>query len=109
MPCSLNLLRRAIAERLMNAFPVIEQLEVIEDRHSGVTACGKVAVVDEFVLEAGEEAPRHRVVIRSVPPTHAGSDAAGTQLLPVSTCAIGRPAIRVMNQPPPAGSRWTGA
>src|SRR2546425_13320603 len=101
MPCWLNLLRRAIAELLMNAFPVIEELDVIEDRLSGGLACGKVAVVDEFVLEAGEEALRPRVVIRTLPATHAGSDAAGTQLLPVSTCAIGRPAIRVMNQPPP--------
>src|SRR5207245_6521410 len=99
-PCALKLLWCAIAERLVNAFPVIEQLDVIEDRHPGVLACGKVAVVDEFVLEAGEEALRHRVVIRTLPATHAGSDASGTQLLPVSTCAIRRTAIRVMHQPP---------
>src|SRR2546425_10818565 len=99
MPCSLNLLRRAIAERLMNAFPVVEQLDVIEDRRSGMVACGEVAVVDEFVLEAGEEALRDRVVIRALPATHAGSDAAGPQLLTVAACAIGRTAIRVMNQP----------
>src|SRR5438309_8544387 len=92
----------------MKAFPVIDQRDVIEDRRSCVLACGEVAVVDEFVLEAGEEALRHRVVIRTLPATHAGSDASGTQLLPVSTCAIRRTAIRVMNQPP-AGSRWTSA
>src|SRR3989442_7465034 len=83
----------------MNAFPVVEQLDVIEDRRSGVLACGEVAVVDEFVLEAGEEALRHRVVIRALPATHAGSDAAGPQLLTVAACAIWRTAIRVRNQP----------
>src|SRR5437867_4520581 len=99
MPCALNLLWCAIAERLVNAFPVVEQLDIIEDGRSGVVSCGEVAVVDEFVLEAGEEALRHRVVIRALPATHAGSDAAGTQLLPVAACAIWRTAIRVMNQP----------
>src|SRR5438093_13289249 len=99
MPCALNLLWCAIAERLVNAFPVVEQLDVIEDRRSGVVACGKVAVVAEFVLEAGEEALRHRVVIRALRATHAGLDAAGTQLLSIAACGICRTAIRVKNQP----------
>src|SRR3989442_4846164 len=98
MPCSLNLLRRAIAERLVKAFPVVEQLDVIEDRRSGVVSCGEVAVADEFVLEAGEEALRHRDVIRALPANHAGSDAAGTQLLTVAACGIRRTAIRDMDQ-----------
>src|SRR5207245_6570409 len=80
-------------------FRVSEQCEVIEGRLSCMVSCGEVAVVDEFVLEAGEEALRHRVVIRALPATHAGSDAAGPQLLTVPTCAIRRTAIRVMNQP----------
>jgi hypothetical protein len=59
----LELHRADIAQRLMPPLPVVEDLDVIEDRRSGLFLGDEVAVVHEFVLEVAEEALRHRVVV----------------------------------------------
>src|SRR5436190_7224157 len=82
----------------MDALTVIKALDVIEDRSPCLVSGRIVAVVHEFVLQIGEEALGHRVVIGAFHPAHARADTRSCKLLPILSGRVLRAPIGMMNQ-----------
>jgi hypothetical protein len=91
MPLALEGQRTEEPERRMAPLPIVEDLDVLEDRAPRRGARGPARVVDELDLERGEEALRHRVVPAVAPPTHAADDPLAAEGRLVVAARAGRP------------------
>ena len=55
----------------MNAVAIIEAFDVIEDRQFCLISRSEVMVMHPFILQVGEEALGHRIVVGRLPTIHA--------------------------------------
>jgi len=85
----------------MNTFPVVEQLDLIEDRHPGVVPADEVAVMHQLVLQVGEESLGHRVVIGALLAVQAGSNTGSVQSVAIGARRVRCAPVGVMDQPRP--------
>ena len=67
----LHLIRGSITHSLMNAIAIIKALDVIEDCQPRILSGHEVMVMHPFILQVGEEALRHRIIVRRLPAIHA--------------------------------------
>ena len=74
-----------IAEGLLQALPVIEDLDVFEDSGSGLLSGGEVVAANEFVLERTEEALGAGVIEAIAFGGHARTDSMGFHQLRIGT------------------------
>jgi hypothetical protein len=81
----------------MSATLVIEHLDVIEQRHLGVTVTGKSLSL--LFLHGREEALHHRIVVAVAAATHAAGDTLAGEIRLVVFARVGAATIRVMQEP----------
>src|SRR5262245_2913509 len=94
----LELLRTDVAEVGVTTLPVVEHLDVLEDRQTCRLTSRKPAPMNQLELERREEALHHRVVPAVPASAHAAHDAASSQRVLVDLARVLRPAVRVMVQ-----------
>src|SRR3569833_952678 len=96
--CELFVLRRTeVVERRMTALPVVEDLDVIEERLLGVAERGEV--IAELELERREPA-LHRCVVEAVATaTHAASYAVRRKCALLLVAGVRRALVGVLQQP----------
>src|SRR5687767_590063 len=95
---ALEVNRRQVAERRVDALAVVERLDVIEDAGPSLLARPVVLVVDEFGLQGVEEALLGRVVVAVALAAHAGDDAVRFEHSAELGGRVLHSAIGVMNQ-----------
>src|SRR5512144_306871 len=84
----------------MAALPVVEDLDVFEERGLRLAPGSKARAMHEFGLESAEEA-LHRGVVQAVPlSAHRGCDAICLEHLAVVAAGILNPAVGVVDQAP---------
>ena len=66
-----ELIRTAIAQRLMEALPVIESLDIVLDRPLGLRLILKLPMPHHLVLERTEEAFHGHIVVADARPVYA--------------------------------------
>src|SRR5512144_3238212 len=92
----------SVSHARMAALPVVEDLDVFEERGLRLALGSKARAMHEFGLESAEEA-LHRGVVQAVPlSAHRGCDAICLEHLAVVAAGILNPAVGVVDQAP----RW---
>jgi len=79
--------------------PVVEDLDVLENRRPSLLVRGEVGLVDPLHLQAAEETLRHVVVPAVALATHAALDASGLQQLLGVLAGVLTAPVRVVQQP----------
>lgn len=59
----------------MQALAFIKLIDIVDDRHLGLSLILKLPMVDQFILQRTEEAFDRCIVITITLPTHTGDDA----------------------------------
>src|ERR1700723_873002 len=77
----LEFVRAQVAESRVSPLPVVEQLDVFEERAAGLLARAPLSLVDQLDFERGKEAFRHRIVPAVSTAAHAAQDSVRRQQL----------------------------
>jgi len=96
--------RTDVAERLMQPLPVVEHLDELKHRRLRRLARMEFLVMHQLILERAEEALDHGIVVAVPLAAHTGHQPRLVHAPLIGHTGIGRPLIRVMNQPGPWAS-----
>ena len=82
----------------MQALAIVEQLYVLENVLADLVYVGVGPTIDQFLLQAGEEALHRGIVVWATRRTHGGRYAIVVKHIAIPTAAVLRTAIRVENK-----------